>query len=420
MNPSLAAGIRVLIIGGSQKTPSTEEKKIGQRISEQMTSYGLNESDVVRIDSQTHDQIAAVARGGLAYVGMQRHEPFGMGAAEAMGTGLPVLISSAAGITEWLQDGVDALFIDPGNPGAAAYRLLGLIEDQQMWKRLSQNGRSKALAEFSWNGIAERQGLVLDQLVRGSDSSRVDNADIVEGAFHRILPVWRGDTLHIRSHHVAAAQRLVPILARRARQARDRNERLVVGVGGESGSGKSEISHLLSLMLRPEGIVGVVLPGDAFFFLPPAENHENRVAADRRGHLEKAVGPHEIDLAALDAILARVRNRDVELIHVPSDCRAIPGRRYQDVPVDLSRVDALFVDLTFALLLQAPMCKVFLEPSHLDQIDTVRSRNLARDPDQDFGFVQRVLAIEHEIIQPLGKRADIVVDRDNRVTEVTS
>lgn len=414
MNSSVTAGVRALIIGGSLKEPSSEEERVEQQIREQMTHYGLDEKDVIRIESQAHDQIAALARGGLAYVGMQRLEPFGMSVAEAMGVGLPVLISSAAGITQWLQEGVDALIIDPDNPRDVARKLANLIEDQQLWEQLSQAGRSKALAEFSWEGIAEQQGLILDRLV-DRDSSPTDNAVFAGRAFHRILPVWRGDTLQIKSHHVKGALQLVPLLARRVRQARDCGERLVVAVGGESGSGKSEIAHLLTLMLRRESVRSTVLPGDAFFFLPPTENHENRVAADRRGKLEEAVGPQEVNLAALDGILARARSRGVELVRVPSDCRAIPGRHYQNVPVDLSRVDAVFVDLTFSLLLENASCKVFLEPSYLDQIDTVRSRNLARDPDQDFDFVQRVLALEHEIIQTSGKRADIVVDSDYRI-----
>lgn len=78
-------------------------------------------------------------------------------------------------------------------------------------------------------------------------------------------------------------------------------------------------------------------------------------------------------------------------------------------------MDVLLIDLTYGLLLDHAPCKVFLERSVLDHLDAVRERNLARDPDQDFGFIQRVLELEHSIIRPLAARADILVDTEYAV-----
>lgn len=41
-----------------------------------------------------------------------------------------------------------------------------------------------------------------------------------------------------------------------------------------------------------------------------------------------------------------------------------------------------------------------------------------RDPDQDFGFIRRVLEIEHRIIQGMKQKADIVVTGDYEVFPV--
>jgi uridine kinase len=234
-------------------------------------------------------------------------------------------------------------------------------------------------------------------------------------AYHRLTSAWRGDIPRIKTHHVEAAGEILPEIAARIRQAADGGERLTIGLSGESGSGKTEIAHLLVLMLRRQGLAGVVLAGDAFFIRPPADNHQNRVAAHARGALEEAVGPHEVDLARLDRIIASARRRDTAEIEVPSDCRSLPGRRYQDVPVSLGSVDAVVVDLTYALALDNIACKIFLERSSLAQVDSVKDRNLERDPDQDFDFIRHVLEIEHEIIAPLRERADIVVDADYRI-----
>ena len=48
-----------------------------------------------------------------------------------------------------------------------------------------------------------------------------------------------------------------------------KKERLTVAISGESGSGKSEICILLTFMLPKLGFKGAVVPGDAFFKLPP-------------------------------------------------------------------------------------------------------------------------------------------------------
>ncbi len=424
LRPDLAGDLKALIIGGSPDNLSEEERKVEENIRTEMQRHRLNSSDVIRVESQAHAQLAPLARSGLAYVGMQRLEPFGMGAAEAMAAGLPVLISSAAGISRWLEDGKHALFVHPDDPRGAAVKLLELLENPASWERLSRDGRQKALGDFSWEGIAQKQGVVMDRLCAGKDP-RGAGAEPSVGpkhftrrsgrAFHRSTPAWRGDIPHIKPHHVSASSELVPRLVPCIRDVARRGERLVVALGGESGSGKSEIAHLLTLMLRKEGFLGIVIPGDAFFILPPAKNHANRVAADQRGHLNEAVGPHEVDLERLDRILGEARWRSCSVVQMPADCRSISGRRYQDVPVDLDGVDAVFVDLTYSPLLDNAACKVFLERSIPDQIDAVRERNLARDPDQDLGFIRRVLELEREIISPLLQRADIVVDKQYRV-----
>ena len=419
--PDLCGTIRVAIVGGSPDSPSGEEREVEEAIRKAMAEYGLGTGDVLRIESQTHAVLAPLARGALAYVGMQRLEPFGMGAAEAMGAGLPVLISRNAGITRWLEDGEHAVFVDPDDPQDAAGALIRLLRDRGEWEALGARGREKSLIDFSWEGIARRQGMVMDRLHSGLDPrERGPRGRPQESftrrtgrAYHRATPAWRGDAPKIKPHHVAAAHELLPRIASRVRA--ERGERLVVALGGESGSGKTEIAHLLALMLRPQGLSGRVISGDAFFVLPPAQNHANRVDADARGCLAEAIGPHEVDLERLDRIVAAVRDRDVATVCVPSDCRSLPGRRYPEVPIALHGVDVLFVDLTYSLLLDNVACKVFLERSSLDNIEHVRQRNLERDPDQDFDFIQRVLTLEHEIIDSLKQRADIVVDRDYRV-----
>ncbi len=424
LDPEAAGDVVAAIIGGSPDNPSGEEREVEAAVAAQMERYGLGPDDVQRIESQTHATLAPLARTALAYVGMQRLEPFGMGAAEAMGAGLPTMISQVAGITRWLQDGKEVLFVDPDDPATAGRKLVELIRDRRAWERLSRVGREKSLADFSWDGIAARQGRIMDALAKGDDPREPGEppaalpghfAGRTGRAFHRTTSPWRGDIPRIKDYHVAAARDLLPHVLERLDAATGAGERLTVALGGESGSGKTEIGYLLTLMLRKHGRGAVVIPGDAFFVRPPDENHANRLAADARGDLGEGVGPHEVNLDRLDGILASARMPETTSVSVPSDCRSLTARRYPQVPVALEGIDAVMVDLTYSLHLNHATCKVFLQPASLDRIDEVRARNLARDPDQDFDFIERVLRLEHELISPLIERADLIVDKEYRV-----
>ena len=52
-----------------------------------------------------------------------------MSTAEAMGLGIPVLISKAAGITRWLNDGKEIFIIDPLDATIAGEKLAILSKD---------------------------------------------------------------------------------------------------------------------------------------------------------------------------------------------------------------------------------------------------------------------------------------------------
>ena len=64
----------------------------------------------------------------------------------------------------------------------------------------------------------------------------------------------------------------------------------------------------------------------------------------------------------------------------------------------------------YAMLLDVPALRIFLESDHVARREYIRRRNTARDPDQDFGFIMDVLAIEHAQIEGTAARADLRVD----------
>jgi mannosylfructose-phosphate synthase len=407
------------IVGGAPEPREPEELAVEAKIAAAMARYGLSGHDVRRVPAQTWPVVAQLLRQSLCYVGMQHFEPFGMGAAEALAVGAPVLISERAGIARVLA-GVPpgqrcALQVDPADPRGAARRLIEALDVPAELERMREAGRRLAREAFSWPNGAARLGTVLDGLIaQGTPSRRLRGA-------HRLASAWRGDRPRIASQHAWSAEQLLPRVLEAQRVAARADRRLIVAIGGESGAGKTEIAHCLGIGLRRHRLWSALLPGDVFFRLPPSANHQARLAADRAGDLAGYIGPpREIDLAALDATLAEAADPRTAAILCPSDCRPLSGRRYPRVPLELSRCQVVIVDLTFAMLLDTPALRIFLESDYLERCEYIRRRNTARDPDQDFSFILEVLAIEHAQIQRTAARAHLRVDLRGAVHDTST
>jgi len=93
--------------------------------------------------------------GDLLVLPSNFEEPFSMAGIEAMATGLPVIASQKGGITEYLIDGVNGLFINGGVPSKdIAEKIRLLTADRSLREKLARNGRTTIEEGFSWEKIA--------------------------------------------------------------------------------------------------------------------------------------------------------------------------------------------------------------------------------------------------------------------------
>jgi uridine kinase len=200
----------------------------------------------------------------------------------------------------------------------------------------------------------------------------------------------------VRREYADLARALVRQMEARGLGARART---VVGVAGESGSGKSVTAASLARELGAQGHPALVLHQDDYFFLPPRANH----AARERdiGH----VGPGEVNLARMQEHVAAFRTGADEVDAPAVDYAA---DRFGTRRLDFSNVAVLVVEGTYVLGLDDLDLRIFLDATY----DDTRDRRRARARDIDAPFVEQVLAIEHEIIARQAARADLIVDRD--------
>lgn len=175
--------------------------------------------------------------------------------------------------------------------------------------------------------------------------------------------------------------------------------RTVVGVAGESGSGKSTTATALARAFAADGLPTEVLFQDDYFVRPPRTNHEYRVRDIT------SVGPQEVDLARIAGDVAAFRAGH-DSVAVPSVDHA--ANAFRTRVVDFAAARVLVVEGTYVLTLPVLDIRVFLEATYAD----TRARRVARARDVDSPFVERVLEIEHEIIARQGAGADVIVDRE--------
>lgn len=94
----------------------------------------------------------ALYEGALALVIPSHHEGFGMPALEAMTMGVPVVASNRGALPEVVGDA--GLLVDPDDAVGLAAALERLISDPALARRLSDEGRVRAL-RFTWRAAAE-------------------------------------------------------------------------------------------------------------------------------------------------------------------------------------------------------------------------------------------------------------------------
>lgn len=181
-----------------------------------------------------------------------------------------------------------------------------------------------------------------------------------------------------------------------------RGERPVIGVAGESGSGKSTTAVALGAALAGGGVPVTLIHQDHYFRRPPLTNHAARVAD------LSLVGPHEVALERIAAHLAAFREGAPGVTAPRVD---YPGNRFDEAWHDFAGARVLVVEGTYALLLQGLDARVFLEATHTD----THARRMARNRDLWEPVIDTILAIEHAAIAPQGATADLVVSRDFRV-----
>lgn len=93
------------------------------------------------------------------------HEPFGIVVLEGLAYGRPMVVTDAEGPREILQDGVNGLIVQRGDPERLAAALANLLEDASLRARLAAEGLRLVRQEYALAVVGKRLSTVLRAVV---------------------------------------------------------------------------------------------------------------------------------------------------------------------------------------------------------------------------------------------------------------
>jgi glycosyltransferase involved in cell wall biosynthesis len=121
-----------------------------------ITRLGLD--GVVRFVSGISDaELADLFRSATVAAVPSKYEGFSLPAVEAMACGVPLVVTTAGALPEVTgPDGLASLHVAPGDAEALSAAIGRLLDDEPLRRRLGEQGRLRAVEQFTWRRTAIR------------------------------------------------------------------------------------------------------------------------------------------------------------------------------------------------------------------------------------------------------------------------
>lgn len=214
-----------------------------------------------------------------------------------------------------------------------------------------------------------------------------------------------GDKLLISDYHRAAANIILPAVQHKLAAGATC---VTVSVGGESGSGKSEVANCLATALEESGKTCLILGQDDYFRLPPKSNHQKRKADI------SWVGLGEVRLDLMEAHICALKEHPEKPLSKP--LVEFKEDRIGCEVIERGIRDVVIIEGCYTTLLSNVDVRAFIDRTYLQTRKSRKKR--ARDPSEV--FLERVLRIEHKEIAGHKPLADIVIPPPKEEADITS
>lgn len=206
-----------------------------------------------------------------------------------------------------------------------------------------------------------------------------------------------GDVLLITEKHEKAAEQIVD------RLNRIKSDKMVIAIGGESGSGKSELAHVISRRLKDKGELAKILHMDNYYKVSPQGRTQWR-----KKHGVESIGLSEYNWDLINQNIAEFRESKEAVL----PCIDLLTDQEDRLITNFEGIKYLIVEGLYPLKADADL-RIFID---LTYHETKKAQILrGKEPQNEFRL--QVLQREHKVVQSLRPLADLLVTKDFDIVE---
>jgi len=206
-----------------------------------------------------------------------------------------------------------------------------------------------------------------------------------------------GDVLLIEDKHRNAGEAIIQKILER------KKDKFMIAISGESGSGKSELAHVIAKGLRKHGIMAKPIHIDNYYRIHPLKRTEWR----KKHGIENVVGYGEYDWDAIYQNIGDFKNNRKSTM----PCVDLVTEQVDQLTTDFNGIDMLVIDGLYAIKTDGVDLRVFLELTYHE----TKKAQVVRGKEPQNEYRMAVLEQEHRMVQALKSRADILISKEYEV-----
>ena len=205
------------------------------------------------------------------------------------------------------------------------------------------------------------------------------------------------DVLLITEKHRTAAEIITQEILKQ------RKDKFIVAVSGESGSGKSELTHVIAKNLRKHGIFAKPIHIDNFYNTLPLE----RAAWREKNGVENVVGLNEYRWDDINSTINDFKNNKKSTM----PCVDLVTEQIDELTTDFKGIDMLIIDGLYAINTEGIDMRILIELTYHETKKAQASRG--KEPNNPLRW--KILEQEHKTVQSIKDKATIRIDKDYKV-----
>ena len=214
-----------------------------------------------------------------------------------------------------------------------------------------------------------------------------------------------GDELLINDLHKEAAADLAKNIIKDLENKPERY-RYIVGISGESGSGKSELAHVLGHELKKESIRVKVVHTDDYYRIQPLLREEWR----RNKGFDK-IGLEEYDWPKLKKTIRDYKEEQESVL----PCIDLISEQVDKLITDFSKINFLIIDGLYAIDAPDLDLRVYIDLTYQE----TKINQIIRMKEELTDFRLQILEHEHQAVKSLKPKANLFINKNYQVVSAS-